>query len=84
MAEKSAEWLHDIGVYTYGDLQNLGAPLAYHLIKSQYPRTTAVLLYALEGALQNRHWNSFTREEKKTHVSIVMCLISKQNDLQVC
>ena len=62
---KSAEWLHDIGVYTYADLQQMGALLAYTLIKSQHPQTTAVMLYALVGALKNVHWNSFSQEEKE-------------------
>mgnify|MGYP001144595704 CR=1 FL=1 len=61
---RTAEWLREIGVQTRADLERLGAVEAYWLIQSLGYNTTAVLLYALQGALLNVHWNELPAEMK--------------------
>lgn len=54
----SARRLEAAGIADAGALRALGAVAAYGRVKHMYPRvTTAVMLYALAGALADRHWN---------------------------
>lgn len=64
---KSAVWLRDIGVHTRADLQEMGVVVAWSILKHQRPKqVNALLLYALEGALTDRHWNAIDLERKAT------------------
>ena len=66
LGEKSAELLREIGIEKPEALSEAGAALAYKILKHRFPKeVTLNFLYAMEGALQNRHWNSFTPEEKE-------------------
>lgn len=59
--------LAGIGIASRADLASVGAAQAYRLMASQAaPHRLAVCyyLYSLEGALQNRHWDDFSDEEK--------------------
>ncbi len=62
---RTAEWLREIGVYSRADLEKLGAVEAYWLINSLGHHTTAVLLYALQGAILNIHWNEVPPQMKQ-------------------
>ena len=62
---RTAEWLREIGVYSRADLEKLGAVEAYWLINSLGYHTTAVLLYALQGAILNIHWNEVPPQMKQ-------------------
>ncbi len=54
----SAARLESVGVCTAQDLSNLGAVESYRRVKSAYPdKVTLVMLYALQGALLDLHWN---------------------------
>lgn len=64
LGPRSAEWLQSIGVETEADLRAIGAVEAYCLIRAQRQGASLNLLYALEGALTQRPWNSFSAEEK--------------------
>lgn len=66
IGEKSAAWLEGIGVHSRADLEALGAAAAYRLIAEQQEATSANLLYALQGALEERDWRDFTAAEKET------------------
>ena len=61
---KTAPWLHAIGVHTRDDLEAMGALMAYKIIQHQQGEVNLLWLYAHEGALQNRAWNSFSAEER--------------------
>lgn len=61
---KTAPWLHAIGVHTRADLETMGALMAYKIVQHQQRDVNLLWLYALEGALQNRAWNSFSAEER--------------------
>lgn len=64
LGPQSTAWLAAIGIHSEEDLRAIGAVEAYCLVRAQQPRASLNLLYALEGALQQRPWNSFTPEEK--------------------
>ena len=62
---KTAAWLHDIGIHTRADLEEMGAVMAYKILKHQRPeQVTILLLYALDGALSEKHWNALGPERK--------------------
>lgn len=60
----SVNILHAIGVHTYEDLAEMGAVEAYKRIKSRGIHVSKVMLYALQGALMDVHWNDLTPEMK--------------------
>lgn len=61
----SAEWLHEAGIHTKADLEEVGAVMAYKVLQHQHPqRVNMLLLYALQGALLDVHWNALPPEMK--------------------
>jgi DNA transformation protein len=62
----TARMLREAGIETPEALREVGAPLAYRILRHRFgkARVNALYLFAMEGALQNRHWNSFTPGEK--------------------
>lgn len=61
----SVNILHAIGVNSRADLQRMGAVEAYSRIKARGIQVSKVMLYALEGALSDVHWNDLDPELKK-------------------
>ncbi len=61
----SVNILHAIGVNTYEDLKAIGSVEAYCRIKGRGINVSKVMLYALEGALINRHWNELDSKFKE-------------------
>lgn len=53
----SVNILHAIGINTYDDLKQMGSVEAYRRIKIRGIHVSKVMLYALEGALCDVHWN---------------------------
>jgi len=54
----SARQLRDVGIETAAELRRIGAPDAYRRLKHAFPRhVSLMMLYALEGALRDCHWN---------------------------
>lgn len=65
LGSRSTEMLRAVGIETPEALREAGAVLAYKILKHRFPKAVNLLfLYALEGALTNRHWNSFSPDEK--------------------
>ncbi len=60
----SVNILHAIGVNTYADLKAMGAVEAYRRIKGRGINVSKVMLYALEGALLDTHWNDLDSDLK--------------------
>lgn len=60
----SVNILHAIGINTYADLQRVGAVEAYRRIKARDINVSKVMLYALQGALMNVHWNDLSPDLK--------------------
>ena len=54
----SARQLREVGIGSVAALRKLGALDAYRRLKHAFPREVSlVMLYALEGALRDCHWN---------------------------
>ncbi len=60
----SVNILRAIGVNTYSDLQHVGAVEAYRRIKARDINVSKVMLYALQGALMDVHWNDLPADVK--------------------
>lgn len=60
----SVNILQAIGVNTYEDLSNMGPVEAYCRIKARGIHVSKVMLYALQGALMDVHWNDLPPEMK--------------------
>lgn len=53
---KSAAWLRQVGLHTHADLAAIGAADAFVKIRRAGFKPSLNLLYALEGALRDCHW----------------------------
>ena len=53
---KSAAWLRQVGLRSFEDLQRVGSVEAFAKIKRAGFKPSLNLLYALEGALLDCHW----------------------------
>ncbi|MEQ9105483.1 MAG: TfoX/Sxy family DNA transformation protein [Rhodothermales bacterium] len=60
----SAEWLRNVDIVTVGDLRKLGAVLAWKIVRQRHPEANLLLLHALHAALEDRHWQDLSKEEK--------------------
>ena len=59
--------LHEIGITSRAELEKVGAAKAYRWLLENSPNKSLPVcyyLYSLEGALQDRHWDDFSEEEK--------------------
>ncbi|MEM1118099.1 MAG: TfoX/Sxy family protein, partial [Bacteroidota bacterium] len=58
-------YLAEVGIETAEEVRRLGAPMVYRILKHRHgAEVNRIWLYALEGALTDRHWNSFSPSEK--------------------
>lgn len=57
--------LHAIGINNYQELSEIGAVEAYIRIKSRGINVSKVMLYALQGALTDTHWNDLAPDLKE-------------------
>jgi DNA transformation protein and related proteins len=78
----SVNILHAVGINTYADLQRVGAVEAYLRIKARDINVSKVMLYALEGALLNVHWNDLPPEIKTQLVAEAEQGYSKNDNQQ--
>lgn len=54
-----------VGIETAEDLRGVGAAMAYRMLRHRFgPGVNRLALWALAGALADRHWNSFSAVEK--------------------
>lgn len=60
----SVNILHAIGINSYEDLKNAGPVGAYRRIKARGINVSKVMLYALQGALTDTHWNDLAPDMK--------------------
>ncbi|MBS1904321.1 MAG: TfoX/Sxy family protein [Bacteroidetes bacterium] len=61
---KSAQWLREVGVYTTADIERIGVLDVFRLLVERGINPAVVMLYALEGAITNTHWNEIGDERK--------------------
>ena len=62
-----ASKLHALGITSKAELKTLGSVKAYQWLSDSNPGKrlpVCYYLYSLEGAIQNRHWNDFSEQEK--------------------
>ncbi len=78
----SVNILHAVGINTYADLRRIGAVEAYVRIKARDINVSKVMLYALQGALLNVHWNDLAPEMKLQLVAEAEQGFSNGNDQQ--
>ncbi|WP_075184946.1 TfoX/Sxy family protein [Teredinibacter haidensis] len=60
----SVNILQAIGINNYDDLSQMGAVEAYCRIKARGIHVSKVMLYALQGALMDVHWNDLSPDLK--------------------
>ena len=65
----SVNILHAVGINTYADLRRVCAVEAYLRIKARDINVSKVMLYALEGALLDVHWNDLSPATKSQLVA---------------
>lgn len=61
---KSAAWLRQVGLRTEEDLRGIGALEAFMRVKRAGFKPSLNLLYALEGALLDCHWQEIPAERR--------------------
>ena len=61
---KSAQWMREIGLETRADLEEMGVVMAYHIMRHRIKGINVLMLYALEGALTDTHWNALPPARK--------------------
>ena len=64
LGSASVNILRAIGINTFQDLEQVGAVEAYCRIKNRGIHVSKVMLYALQGALMDLHWNELPGEMK--------------------
>jgi DNA transformation protein len=65
LGPKSEKCLHEIGINTSEELQQIGAVRAFiKLRKNSSIKPSLNFLYALVGALEDLHWAEIARNEK--------------------
>lgn len=66
---KSAAWLRQVGLRTREDLESVGVVEAYMRVKRAGFRPSMNLLYALEGALLDCHWQEVPQPRREQLVA---------------
>lgn len=61
---KSAAWLRQVGLRTREELAAVGTVEAFMRVKRAGFKPTLNLLYAIEGALQDCHWQEISDERR--------------------
>lgn len=64
LGKTSTQWLHAVGIHSATDLRRLGSVGAYRAVRARGFRASKVLLYAIEGALLDVHWNELSPDHK--------------------
>ncbi len=65
LGPKSEQWLNSIGIETEAQLRELGPVRVYLRLKGEGSINPSLnLLYAMVGALENRHWTDISQSEK--------------------
>lgn len=73
---KSQQMLAQAGIYTFEQLCELGAVRAYVQVKQSGVKVSLNLLWAMEGALSNRHWQDVARNDR---LSLLLQLEDAEN-----
>lgn len=63
---RSANWLKAVGIDTVDDLRQVGALAAFIKVEEAGFMPSLNLLWALEGALHDRHWTNLEPDHRAT------------------
>lgn len=74
---KSAAWLRQVGLRTREDLESAGAVDAFMRVKRAGFKPSMNLLYALEGALLDCHWQEVPQPRREELVAAAEAAIAK-------
>ena len=74
---KSAAWLRQVGLRTRADLEAAGALEAFMRVKRAGFKPSLNLLYALEGALLDCHWQDVPEARRNELVQAAEAAIAK-------
>ena len=66
---KSTAWLRQVGLRTRADLAEVGAVGAFMKVRRAGFKPSLNLLYSLEGALQDCHWQEVSEERRQQLIS---------------
>ena len=65
LGKKSVECLQSVGIFTREDLMNVGPVAAFNRLKAAPGISPSLnFLYAMVGALENRHWLDIAQNER--------------------
>ncbi|MDD7805801.1 MAG: TfoX/Sxy family protein [Endozoicomonas sp. (ex Botrylloides leachii)] len=64
LGKTSVQWLNAVGIKTPDQLRANGSVATYCKVRDRGFKVSKVLLYALEGALINTHWNELSSDYK--------------------
>lgn len=64
IGNKSEALLHQIGIDTVEQLDEIGAVEAWKRVREINPSASLMGVYALQGALMNCHWNELPQDLK--------------------
>lgn len=74
---KSAAWLRQVGLRTHEDLSSIGAVEAFMRVRRAGFKPTLNLLYAIEGALLDCHWQEIPGERRSELVTATEAAIAQ-------
>lgn len=74
---KSAAWLRQVGLHTRQDLADAGPVDAFMRVKRAGFKPSLNLLYALEGALHDCHWQDVSTERRSEMVAAAEAAIEQ-------
>ncbi len=75
----SVNILHSVGIRSCEDLRRVGPVEAFISIRNRGINASRVMLYALQGALLDVHWNDLDPDLKRRLASEADRLLSAQN-----
>ena len=76
---KSQQMLAQAGIHTIAQLRKLGAVRAYVQVKQSGVNASLKLLWAMEGALSNRHWQDVVKNDR---LRLLLELEDAENDFK--
>lgn len=66
LGPKSQLWLHEIGIHTLQEIEDLGAVEVYKRLKAAFPKQISLnMLYGLQAAILNIHWQALPPDMKE-------------------
>jgi len=74
---KSSAWLRQVGLRTRDDLEGVGTVDAFMRVKRAGFKPSLNLLYALEGALQDCHWQEIPEARRAELVTAAEAAIAQ-------